>query len=183
MQFYVRFTVVKRYVPLVVRALWLLFAVGLIVSITALLIDSVRFLGIYAGGCFMLAAVVQNFFDRYKEIGACALTDQEIIVASGADTTRYQLSTITDLKLYFRGYMWMELEPVRVRSGMKVPDYSDGDKSELVFRYEGEEIRIGLMFYEQHLSAMNTLFAIWEEQGISYELYGRKRIDGKRFSV
>ncbi|WP_078667024.1 hypothetical protein [Chitinophaga eiseniae] len=139
MKFYVRFIVVKRYVPKMVKALWLLIIVGLVIFIAGSFIAAIKFLLPYAlGGC-VLGAVAQNFFDRYKETGACALTDQEIIVASGEEITHYPLSAITDLKLH--------------------------------------------LFYQQHLSAMNTLLAMWEEQGITCELYGRKNVERRRFRV
>lgn len=162
--------------------MWLLIIAGSVIFIAASFIAAIKFLLPYAlGGC-VLGTVAQNFFDRYKETGACALTDQEIIVASGEEITKYPLSAITDLKLHFLGYWGMELKPTRMRGG-DMPNYSDGAMNSLVFRYKGEEVKIGLMFYRQHLSAMNTLLTMWEEQGITCELYGRKNVERRRFRI
>lgn len=110
------------------------------------------------------------------------MTDQEIIIASEGETTRYPLSAITDVRLYFQGYWGMETKPTRLHGG-DMPNYSDGAMNRLVFRHAGEEVRIGLLFYQQHLSAMNILLEMWDAQGVSCELYGRKQVGRKRFRV
>ncbi|NML41424.1 hypothetical protein HHL17_29800 [Chitinophaga sp. G-6-1-13] len=179
MKYYVCFTVVKRFLSKSLKALWLLTAIGLVVFIASVFMEGIKLLLPYAMGCFLLGCVVQKFFRRYKKTGECTLTDQEIIVTSGENIAKYPLSLITEFKLYFRGYRGMELKPSQGR--IILPNFSDGACNELVFRHKGEEVRIGLKFYQRHLNEMNTLFTIWEEQDISYELYGRKNVARKRF--